>query len=40
MFSDPLRPNSKDVIARADELGIQVKSITGGHVRSPRKRFG
>ena len=40
MFSDSLHPDPKDVIARAEELGIQVKSITGGHVRSPRKRVG
>jgi len=31
-FSDPPRPDTKDVIFRAGELGIQVKMITGDHV--------
>ena len=31
-FSDPPRPDTKDVIFGAGELGIQVKMITGDHV--------
>ena len=31
-FSDPLGPDTKDVIFGARELGIQVKMITGDHV--------
>ena len=31
-FSDPLGPDTKDVIFGAGELGIQVKMITGDHV--------
>merc|ERR1712136_566358 len=39
-FSDPPRLDTKDVITRAGELGIQVKMITGTMLRSRRRRVG
>ena len=36
-FSNPLRPDTQDVIATADELRIQVKMITYGYVSIPKE---
>ena len=37
-FSDPPRPDTKDVIFGAGELGIQVKMITGDHVAIAKEK--
>ena len=37
-FSDPPRPDTKDVIFGAGELGIQVKMITGDHVATAKEK--